>query len=490
MDNNNNNNPLNNNNNEPSKRAEYEYKVTPPPAQPTYTNQSNNGFTMQSQSPPSPPQGQQNQQGQQTQWTFNDYGPLGTNPQRPPQTPKPPKPPKNKGTNTGLKVFAVIVSIMFVLSTATFVGYALWDNFDNNTDKGSVSSVDSGQKNDNQGSILDLNPPPKTDTTSLDENGKMTPQAVFKEVGESVVGIVTYVKANGYQVYGQGSGVIMTADGYIVTNAHVVTAEQGIQIAKIDVVLSNGEYRTAKLIGYDEKTDIAVVKIDEPNLKPAVFGDSDSLEVGESVLVIGNPDGVKFANSLAGGVISALNREVETDITGKPVKYIQTDATINPGNSGGALVNLYGQIVGIPVAKVVKTGFEGMGFAIPINDVKPIVESIINSGYVTGRVKIGIRYAFISETHSVLNSIPMGLRVASVDETFDAAKQGVLPGDIITHMDGNAVTNTAELETILDSKKPGDNLELTIYRVNQQTGVAETVKIGITLGEMGPEDYN
>lgn len=474
MDNNfnNTNNNKDNDNNANTNPGAYEYRPqgTTPPNPPQY-NQT--GYT--NRTPVEPPK-------QQTQWSFNDYGPLGNGPKPPVNNPVVAKPKEKIRTSLGIKVFAVVISALFVLSTVSFGVYAAYDyNQDLARNNAQQNEPITPPTTGDNGMNLS-NTPDNSDTPSAD--GRLSTQQVFKTVNDSVVGIVTYVAANGYQTYGQGSGVIMTNDGYVVTNAHVVTGD--MQIAKIDVVLSNGDTFEAKLIGSDVKTDLAVLKIDAPNLKPAEFGDSDKLEVGEDVIVIGNPDGIKFANSLTTGVVSALNREVTTEITGRPVKYIQTTAAINPGNSGGALINHYGQIVGIPVAKIVKTGFEGMCFAIPINDVKPVVDSIIQNGYVRGRVKIGITYSAIPESHAFLNGIPIGLRVVSVDPDFSAAQQGVTPGDIITHMDGQTVSSTADLDKILPDKKPGDTLELTIYRVNE-SGTADTIKINVTLGEMGPE---
>ncbi len=433
--------------------------------QPTYEYKSEQVYSNRPQQP------NQQHPDQQTQWTFNEYAPMGGS-----KKPKKPKEPKD-GSNKGLKVFAVIISLLLVASISSFILYVFYGE---DLLNGAATSS-SEAKGDNP--TLDITDLPKEDTNNTDSTGRMTTASVNKAVGPSVVGIVTYTKSAGYQVAGQGSGVIMSQDGYIVTNAHVVESENPRQpIAKIEIVLDNGETYVGKLLGADTKSDLAVVKIDKTGLKPAVFGNSDKLEVGETVIVIGNPSGLEFAGSLTQGVVSALNREVLLSKSGETMKYIQTDAAINPGNSGGALVNQFGQVVGISSAKIVAEGYEGMGFAIPINIAKPVIDSIVKNGYVKGRVKIGITYVPISETLAQLNGIPVGLRVRSFDETADVAKKGIQLGDIITKMDGKAVFDSSTIAEALKGKKPGDTIKLTIYRVDESER-AKTFDISVILGE-------
>lgn len=477
-------------NNTTNNKNEYEYKApSPQQTPPQYTNQPNRAQQPQQTQTPTPQYTQPRQPvqpqqpPQQTQWTFNDYGPLGTSPQTPPKTvkppkmAKPPKPPRAKKGNA-LSVISIALSLLCTASIASYMAYDIHsDNQiaeefeqykeDNKSNKNVANNTSSSNNSSN-------NATPNTD-------GKLSTQEVFEKAGPSVVGIVTYVKTNRFEEFGQGSGVILSENGYIVTNAHVVT-DESMAIDKIDVVLDNGEYYDAQVVGVDKKTDIAVLKINAPHLTPAVLGDSDALVVGDTAIVIGNPDGVKYANTLTEGKISALNREVTTEIVSAPVKYIQTDAVINPGNSGGAMVNEYGEVVGIPVAKLVKTGFEGISFAIPINDAKPIIESIIENGYVTGRVLIGIEYTPIPESHSILQGIPVGLRVVTINEESDAFAKGVAAGDIITHMDGHEVGNAEQLAVIMDTKKPGEFIDLTLYRVDEQ-GVARTTVASVLLSE-------
>lgn len=454
-----------------------------------YNNsQQNNQQNPNQWQQPVPPQ----QTPQQTQWTFNDYGPMGSENTKPnkakkaPKTAKDPKPPK-KNSGTGIKIFAVIVSVLLVASVSTFVWYALFGG-DNLLNNGTTSSQPNADANKPQ---IDINNTPSdSDTPPIDNSGRMTTPAVNKAVRPSVVGIVTYVKSTGYQVSGEGSGVIISSDGYIVTNAHVIeSSDPRIPVAKVEVVLDNDETYTAQIVGSDTKTDLAVLKIQAKNLSPATFGNSDNLEVGETVIVIGNPNGLEFAGSLTQGVVSALNRQINLSGTVNDIGFIQTDAAINPGNSGGALVNQYGQVIGINSAKVVKEGYEGIGFAIPINTAKPIVDSIIQNGYVAGRVKIGITYKAVTETLANLNGIPVGLRVVDFEIGSEVDLKGVLKGDIITKMDGKDTYDAETINAVLKGKKPGDTLRLSIYRVDD-FGRAQNIEIDIILQEDLPENIN
>ncbi|MEG0894205.1 MAG: S1C family serine protease [Oscillospiraceae bacterium] len=414
----------------------------------------------------------QNNQQQQSQWSYNSYGPI-------PPTQHSVKVKKNNG----LKFFAVTISILFVLSLLGLSVFLV--NYFNTNTPDNMEAQDGNANIVNSTPNIQINETPIDDTPAVDETGRMSGPAVYEKVNPAVVGVVTYAKAVGYQLYGQGSGVVISSDGYVITNAHVISAETGVEIAKIDVVLSNGEVFDAKIIGKDTKTDIAVLKIDAQNLVQAEFGSSSQLQTGETVYVIGNPDGLKFANSISDGIISSLNREIETQTTGVAQKYIQTTAVINRGNSGGALINQYGQIVGIPVAKIIKEGVEGIGFAIPIDDAKPIIESIIANGYVAGRVKIGLSYTSMSKTMSELMGIPYGIRVVIVDPASDAYAKGLEEGDIITHLDGQEVYDTNTVAKALSNKKPGDTISITIFRVVEQN-TPKTLTIDVTLAEDKP----
>ena len=354
----------------------------------------------------------------------------------------------DKGLKVFLWTFGVIVglAVLFLLSAIT-ASYLKNNNINLFSSQGSQVS----------GNTPTLNTKDRTE----DENA-MSAQEVYAKVAPSIVGIVTYNPSKGLisSGAGQGSGIIMTEDGYIITNAHVIGNSNKYNVT---VVIDNKEYQ-AKVVGFDVRTDLAVVKIDANGLSPATFGNSDQLAVGEWVLAIGNPGGLEFSNSLTRGLVSALNRSLksENSSVNSSSKFIQTDAAINPGNSGGALVNMYGQVIGINTAKV--KDFEGMGFAIPINTAKSVVDDTINKGYVSGRVKLGISVRPVSAYEARINDVPQGILILEINEGSNLISQGVKVGDIITKMDDVNTTNTSDLYGELNKHKAGDTVNLTLYR--------------------------
>ncbi len=286
---------------------------------------------------------------------------------------------------------------------------------------------------------------------------------IAAEVGPSVVMVTTTSTVNTFfgnsLQQGSGSGIIISADGYIITNNHVV---ENAQIVK--VIQSDGTEYGATVIGADAKTDIAVLKIEpEESLTVAVMGDSDKLQVGEIAIAIGNPLGTQLTGTVTQGVISAVNRTVEAS-TNTYVNLIQTDAAINQGNSGGALVNGYGEVVGINTVKYAASGVEGIGFAIPINDAMPIVADLIEKGYVSGRPLIGISAIEVTDQLAYVNNLPVGLYVSRVSPGSAAEFGGVREGDVIVKADGVPVRTVDELNELRDKKKVGDAMELSIYR--------------------------
>ncbi len=267
---------------------------------------------------------------------------------------------------------------------------------------------------------------------------------------------------------GEGSGIVISKDGYIVTNQHVISGASNIK-----VVTSDGATYEAELIGEDTQTDLAVIKINaETELVPAEFGDSEDLQVTDQVLAIGNPGGLQFNSSVTIGYVSALNRPVTNGETGFVVNCIQTDAAINPGNSGGALVNSDGLVVGINSSKIAKTDYEGMGFAIPSSVAQPIVSDLIEHGYVTSRPMLGIMGGYVDRTlSSFYRGLPQGYYVAEV--TSDEAKaSGLQQYDTITAIDDVQVTSENTIASYIANKKPGDKVTLTVDRpLAGQTGL-------------------
>lgn len=302
--------------------------------------------------------------------------------------------------------------------------------------------------------------------SSIAYGNELTVPQIIAKARPSVVAIST---VSGWST-GTGSGVIMTEDGTIMTNAHVVSGAQSITVR----VMDGTEYE-ATLLGMDEKTDLAVIKIDATGLTPAEFGDSSSIVQGEIAVAIGNPLGLAFEGSVTQGIISAVSREIEVD--GRTMTYIQTDAAINPGNSGGALVNGSGQVIGINSVKVSSSDVEGLGFAIPISVALPIAEQLTTYGYVTGRPSIGIGGEDVTDYMVYYYRIPRGVLVGLVTPDSGAEAGGVEVGDVIVGLNGVSVSSMDELTNEKDKFSPGDTVTLTVYRSG------EYVELDVVLGE-------
>ena len=386
---------------------------------------------------------------------------------------------KSKKKNKGLIVFGCIVGVLIIIGltiTGTFlVSKSFFEN-----QRVQQQTSDNGATLENKGNLM-LRDRPKTVERESGYDGQLTTEEIVEKVSPSVVGIVGYSNTGSFYTAKQneGSGIIMSEDGYIITNAHVI---EGIDAIK--VVLSNGEEYVADVIGSDVDTDLAVIKIEEENLSYAEFGDSREVKVGEKAIAIGNPSGLTLAGSTTQGIISAKNRQITTQ-SGVMVNCLQTDAAINPGNSGGALVNGYGQVIGITSSKIVAEGFEGIGFAIPTAEAEPIVNDIIEHGYVKGRVRLGVSLQAVDEILAKMNGVPVGVRVAQVEIGSPAAKGGVVPNDIITEINGIRVTSYQEIKAELAQFKPGDKITLTVFR--RTSGYKDrTLKLDVILTEVTP----
>ena len=320
----------------------------------------------------------------------------------------------------------------------------------------------------------------KVNTARTDTSEKLTPREVYAQNVNSTVGITTSITTNywGYQTTSaaSGSGFILTEDGYILTNYHVIENSSSVQVTTYD----NTSY-SASIVGYDESNDIAVLKIDATGLTPVVLGSSDDLYVGDEVMAIGNPLG-ELTFSLTVGYVSALDREV-TLSSGTTMDLIQTDAAINSGNSGGALFNSYGEVVGITNAKYSSSSssssasIDNIGFAIPINHVKNIITSIIEKGYIV-KPYIGVSVTTVS-SEMVSYGLPQGAAVKAVSESSPAAECGLKINDIITAINGEEITTSSELVKIVSASQPGDEMTLTVYR----QGESEQLTLTLTVGE-------
>lgn len=386
------------------------------------------------------------------------------------QTPLEPQPPK-KG-NTGARITALVLSCALVGGAMGFGGSALQNHLaakDKDMDEESTqaSVVYEGSR---ESSIINI--------AQIDTNKQMTPAEVYAQNVNSTVGIRTSITTNywGYQTQSAaaGSGFILSADGYVLTNYHVVENSDSITVS-----LYNGEEYDATLVGCDQSNDIAVLKIDAEGLTPAVLGDSDNLNVGDQVVAIGNPLG-ELTFSLTTGAVSALNREV-TLSSNVTMDLIQTDCAINSGNSGGALFNLYGEVIGITNAKYSSSSsgseasIDNIGFAIPMNHVKNIVKSIIETGSIT-KPYIGVTVTAVS-SEAQAYGLPTGAAVRSVEEDSPAAKGGLEANDIITEVNGTAITSSSDLVSYVGEQAPGDELKLKVYRQGK------TLDITVTIGE-------
>lgn len=305
-------------------------------------------------------------------------------------------------------------------------------------------------------------------------NDSYTAAKASEKVSDSVVGILCYSgdvpdQADTKTASSQGSGIIFSQDGYVITNAHVIGNSKTAYA--IRVVTSDGKVYKAGVVGYDSRTDIAVLKMDDAKgLTPATFGDSSQLEVGQDIIVVGNPGGLDYQNTTTKGVISALDRKLSTSSL---TKYIQTDAAINPGNSGGPLVNYYGQVVGITTSKIVSETYEGMGFAIPSQTVKSIVDTLVKNGYVEGRVKIGISGIAVTSDQASNYNIPQGIYVQSIVSGGPCDGTSLKEGDIITEVDGETITSFADVYAILETHKPGDKIKVKYYSSSSGDGEVE-----------------
>ena len=295
-------------------------------------------------------------------------------------------------------------------------------------------------------------------TSASEDAGALSLQEIYRRCSGSVVSIISVTQSG----KASGTGIIMSADGYIITNHHVIENAQAVSVLTND----DKEY-TASIIGSDETSDLAVLKIEASGLQAAEFGDSSVLQVGDSVVAIGDPLGVTLRGTMTDGIISAINRDLT--VNDRTMNLIQTNAALNNGNSGGPLINCYGQVIGINTMKMSNfysssTTVEGIGFAIPIDTAKPIIDELIEKGYVSGRPAIGIDGETLPATYRIYYRLPEGIYVTRVYASSDAAAKGISEGDIITAINGIDVTTMEQLNRVKNQFTAGQTVTLTIYR--------------------------
>ena len=306
-------------------------------------------------------------------------------------------------------------------------------------------------------------------------DGGLTTAEIAQRVAPSVVSVHIY-EQDSLAPSSMGSGVVLTQDGYIITNAHVVEGASGI-----NVLFADGTEMDARIIGVDEKTDLAVIKVAGEGLVPAEFGDSGALAVGERAVAIGNAAG-QFDGTVTQGVISGLDREVTVTVGGRDVtmSLIQTDAAINPGNSGGALVNRFGQVVGINSARMNSAFFEGICFAIPTRTAQPVVENLIAYGYVRDRGVLGVTVIALTGVNGPPNGLPaQGLYISEIAANSDLVRSDVTVGDIILEADGQVMETAADLSAVVQSHKLGETVHLKV----QKYGSGSVIEVDAALVE-------
>lgn len=394
------------------------------------------------------------------------------------QPQKQPKP-KKHGSKFGLKLLAVVLCCAVTSAASLGVFVVMIQN--------GVINVQSSEASSNAAFTISrvVNGDTSSDTSASSDGtvSAMSDQDIAAKLTPSVVCIQNYQVTQNYGFMqtdtsdsnvspaGEGSGIIMSEDGYIITNAHVVEGATSLK-----VITSDGETYEAQLIGSDTVTDLAVVKIDATGLTAAEFGSSEDLRVADKVMAIGNPGGHELSSSVTIGYVSALNRAIANNTTGYTMEYIQTDAAINPGNSGGALINEYGQVVGINSAKISATGYEGLGFAIPIDTAQPIISDLIQYGYVKDRAVLGISGQFIDSMTGRFYGLPQGEYVAQLNSS-EAQASGLQVGDVITAIDGQQLDSESTLRSAILSKKPGDTVTLQVYRSSTQKSATVELKL-------------
>ena len=388
---------------------------------------------------------------------------------------------------------AWIISIIVVCAIVGVAGIAISAGLLSNLNSGEKATTSQSQeKEDNTDDSASASVKSSDEAAKTDKSGNLTAAGVAEKSKASCVGITVYTQQSAYSYFynygqqsgsgdsvasGEGSGVIMSESNgktYIMTCAHVIA-----EGSTFTVTLDDDTEYEAKMVGYDSQTDIGVLVIEAKGLQVAEFGDSKDIEVGEECIAIGCPGGLTFKNSVTKGIVSALDVPVSSSI-GYNNECIQVDAAINPGNSGGALFNMQGQVIGINSSKIASTAYEGMGFAVPSNTAVETANSLIKNGYVAGRAKIGIEYNTLANYNSasaILNALEeKGYKdaqgtmvIQTIDSESDLKNSDVKQYDMIIAVEGETLTSTDIVSSILSKKKPGDTITLTMARIENNS---------------------
>ncbi len=421
--------------------------------------------------------------------------------------PQPPKKPKK--THKTAKVVALVAAVTVLCGGAGFGGAYIANQASQmliqgvsggaaeNSTSGAASESGTERADDKDGAdktaVLDAlqsnvtSQDLNTGTIEYNSDGSYVyTRDLVAEVKDSIVYIEQYVSYRGKDTLaGAGSGIVISQDGYILTNAHVVENDyytvSGFKVNVNTSDPSDGSFVTntydAKLLGSDTDSDLAVLKIDAENLTAAKLGDSDQLSLGDDVVVIGNPLGLE--TSVSKGIVSGLNRQVYDD---NAVSAIQTDAPINSGNSGGGMFNMHGEVVGVVNMKLINNNAENLSFAITINDAKPVINDLISKGYVTGRPILGITCIQVSDYLGAVQNMTPGLLVTDIQDDMAIADSNLVVGDTITAIDGTEVRTVDEVSEVIKDKKPGDTVTATVVRTDSR-GHDKQIDIEIVLSE-------
>ncbi len=466
----------------------------------SYDNQNTQSADAGTQAPPTG--GYQQNPYQQNPYQQNSYqqNPYGQNSYQQNQyrqsnpmsgynvTPPQQKPPKKSGGRGAIIAIVIVCAILAGGIAGAAVGGIITSVTKNNGSEDVV--MEEGIEADTEADVeVEVSEEPSEDTDAADAHDNisttvidvktnstetsMTPQNVYDQYVNAVVAIsnesiTTNFLGQTSATASSGSGFIISEDGYIVTNNHVV--EDAVTLT---VIMTSGEEYDATIIGADEESDVALIKIDAEGLPTVSVGDSDSIQVGEQVCAIGNPLG-ELTNTLTVGYISALDREIYESSTGSPINMFQTDCAINAGNSGGPLFDMNGNVVGITTAKYSSSSsssasIEGIGFCIPINDAMDVISDLLEYGYVRGRAYLGISCQDIPSTVTQYYNMPTGVYVYSVEEGSAAEAAGLEAGDIITAVDGTETSSVTEFKTLLKEYSAGDTAVLTVFRSSDGT---------------------
>ena len=395
----------------------------------------------------------------------------------------PTEPPKNRGALVALLLIFIIflcgiVTVLGVLNIRLFQKLSREDSHQelaiSFTTEETVpetqeppAATQASEAAGHSGCTMDLQATPKGVDT-IPEGGGLSLQEIYARNIPSVVSI----SCTGSRSTSTGTGVVLSTDGYLVTNFHVISGAK-----EITVLLTDDRTFTAQAVGYDAVSDLAVLHINAQDLTAARFGDSGSLRVGDTVVAIGDPLGVEFRGTYTNGIVSAINRDVE--VNGRTMTLIQTNAALNSGNSGGPLINCYGQVIGINTIKIGaftdNAGVEGLGFAIPSTQVKEIVDQIVAQGYVSGRPTLGITGEALSTFYQHYYRMPAGLYITQVDSSSDAARQGVQAGDMLLYLGETRITSAEDLKSAIYNLQVGQQVEAIFYRRGQQYRLELTV---------------